>query len=167
MSRKLIYQIYFLLCMTIFATFLGYVLIAFVHIPISKGNMIKNLIGFNPGWNFFFTHNLLFAIILSVLPFINLLLIFTQLVSFGFNIYFIHKLSLGLQVTLFFRHAIFETAAMFCSVVISLIFYDMCQEFLEDKKINKNKRIKSLIFWYGVMVTLILLAALMEGSAHA
>ena len=120
----------------------------------------------NPGIFFFFKHNLSFFMLMSVLPFINIIFFIFQFISLGSNINIASTLPFNTQFTILYRHLFFEVIALFTAIYISYIYYNLSKNILKDKYINWKNELLFLGLLYNLIIICTLIGAVLEGNAN-
>lgn len=160
--------VYFLFLVSVCSAILGLCVTKSLGLEFGNFNDIQEiLLGTNPGILYFFKKNLLFFLLISITPFINIFLIVIQFLQVGFMIAQIENLNILSQTMLLYRHLIFEMIGLFIAAVISFKYIHVIQCILKDKEINKTKYVKCLTYLYAIIVIATMMGALLEGTAYA
>lgn len=135
---------------------------------VSEVDFINN-IGFvaensNPGIAYFFKNNVLFFLLVSLTPFVNVILFVLQFINLGTTIQSIMNLSFENQFIFLYRHLFFEVIALFTAIIISYKLFGYGKDLLNDRKVDWNKRCKKILILYMILVISTLLGAILEGT---
>lgn len=121
----------------------------------------------HPTMAFFFWHNIRYFLIISILPFINAILVPVQLGLTGIQLVTIRSLSFSLQFMLMYRHLFFEWLALIIAMFISYRWVDWFKLLhARDYSLARREFVK-----LGIMYLLVLvftaIGAYLEGGWHA
>lgn len=119
-----------------------------------------------PEIQFFFQHNIIFFLTISILPFINMFIVVIQLFLTGLQISLIQNLSLQMQFNLFYRHLIFEFLALFLAICVSYKIYLLLKDIHQVKRKGIKKRALIVLVFYAGILLSTMIAAILEGSIH-
>jgi hypothetical protein len=113
-------------------------------------------------------HNLLFFLVVSLLPVVNAVFFAIQCVLLGVYAFLIANLSLAMQVEMFYRHAVFEVAALVLAVGISYTWLLAVNHFISAQVRDIPGllgELRPVVLWAALLVAFVVLGALLEGSA--
>jgi len=132
--------------------------------PSDNYEMFMNTI--NPGGIFFFKHNIMFFLVLTILPIVNVVIMMLQIIVTGIDIGFIQDLSFDVQFMLLYRHLFFEFIALILAVSLGNKFLQNMNMVIVKQEINKRKLLFEVATYYSAIIICTIIAATLEGSAH-
>lgn len=159
--------LYFHFILAFFCIIIGFYANEFINGTVND-NFTPNLVNMNdnPGILFFFKNNIMFFLIISIIPLINLYFFSVQFLSIGYSINNIINLSLSLQINILYRHLIFEIIAILLSILISYRYILVGRRLLKDIKINWKKEVKIMGILYLLIFIFTLIGAVLEGTSY-
>lgn len=116
-----------------------------------------------------FKNNFLFFLTASIMPVINLLLVFIQFFHLGTFAYSIRELSAASQFQMLYRHTAFEIVGLMLAVSISYRLLFMGAAFTKNRSVPQNyykNGFKKIAAAYAVMAVVTVIGALLEGNVH-
>jgi len=118
---------------------------------------------------FILSRNLVFFLVVSILPFIGSILAGIQFISLGSLVFTIQNQPARAQIDILYRHTIFEILALSASVIISYVLFFAIRDYMRASEAQGRKLLaldlKCLIPLYAVMIASTISGALLEGLA--
>lgn len=132
----------------------------FITLPYMKG-VVKN-----PGTLFFFKNNVVFFLVITILPYINFPILILQMASVGVQMRLIGGLSFEVQFNMLYRHLVFEFIALLISIYCSYYLKIILNKWHQKELTTTKKDMKILLLLYVLIISLTYIAALLEGGAN-
>lgn len=159
--------LYFHLILAFFCMIIGYSASNLFNENLSNDFMLSiNTAQENPGIIFFFTNNIRFFLMISILPFINLYLFIMQFLSIGFSISKIINISLLNQFFILYRHLFFEVIGIVLAILVSYRYVLYGKNLLNDVEIDWKKEAKFIGLIYLAIFICTMIGALLEGTSY-
>lgn len=131
-------------------------------------NSLLNSEHSNPGIMFFFKNNIRFFLLVSIMPFINILFFSMQFINLGTSVQSMMdlNLSLDIQFQMLYRHGVFEIIALFLAILISYKLWNYTRDILNDKKRNWKKEMVIVGVMYLFITLCTFAGAILEGTVN-
>jgi len=113
--------------------------------------------------------NLVFFLVVSLLPILNSVMVGQQLFVLGMLAYQIHGLPAAVQIDLLYRHTAFEVVALFAAVRISYIAYFGMRDYISREAQSRRDlavRLRSVLPLYALIAVVTVIGALLEGHVY-